>query len=315
VIEPIEIMNIAASIPWLAGFVGSSLILSSAVAWAEPMRDPGDRLLLAQQVVDGLPPPPPVTGQAPLPSSAAPAVMPPASVTVPAMPTTAPSAAQRYLVLVNGDSPMLLSQIQAIEPGAFVQDYQGQRMIQAGLFDDSTQAQQRTLALSSRGIGAQVVTLPGGVAASSIGSSVSSAQRVSSVPNPTAIQQTSAALPPPDLLPVAPVPREVEFGQPAPATPGSINPSSQSAPANFSPTPGSRAFYVVVPGSPKDLQGISNQIVRLGDGLGIAQLVQSSTAPRGPHVRVGPFADRGAANRWSRYLRDFGMDARVDLEQ
>ena len=304
-------MNIAASIPWFAGFVGSSLIFSGAVAWAEPMREPGDRLLLAQQVVDGLPPPPPVPTTTALPSSA-PA---PAAISAPtAMPNAMPtSAAQRYLVLVNGDSSMLLSQVQSIEPGAFVQSYQGQRMIQAGLFDDTSQAQQRIVALASKGIGAQVVTLPSGAGMSP----VASRTMQPAVSVPSAPQASGATLPPPDLLPVAPVPREVEFGQPAPTTQEQfVNPPSQAAPGNLPPsTAGSRAFYVVVPGSVKDLQGISNQIIRLGDGLGIAQLVQSSTSPKGPHVRVGPFADRNAANRWSRYFRDFGLDARVDLER
>lgn len=302
-------MNIAASIPWFAGFVGSSLIFSGAVAWAEPMREPGDRLLLAQQVVDGLPPPPPVPTTTAMPSGA------PATIAAPtAIPSAMPTAAaQRYLVLVNGDSPMLLSQVQSIEPGAFVQSYQGQRMIQAGLFNDTVEAQQRVVNLASKGIGAQVVTLPSGAGMTPVASrTVQQAVSVPSLP-----EASGSTLPPPDLLPVAPVPREVEFGQPAPTTQEQfVNPPSQTAPANFPPSPaGGRAFYVVVPGSAKDLQGISNQIIRLGDGLGIAQLVQSSTSPKGPHVRVGPFADRDAANRWSRYFRDFGLDARVDLDR
>jgi hypothetical protein len=68
---------------------------------------------------------------------------------------------------------------------------------------------------------------------------------------------------------------------------------------------------VVIPGKQGELESISNQVIRLGDSFGIAQLVQQSSSSRGPHVQVGPFVDRDAASRWNHYFRDFGMDARV----
>lgn len=131
-------------------------------------------------------------------------------------------------------------------------------------------------------------------------------------------------------MPAQPVPREVEFGgQPTlesfpspPSFPGSTSSDnssfgeSRSNPSNSlqpdaSSSRGRRTYYVVIPGKQTDLEAISNQVIRLGDSFGIAQLVEQSGTPRGPHVQVGPFADRDAANRWNRYFRDFGMDARV----
>ncbi len=282
------------------------------------MREPGDRLLLAQQVVNGLPPPPPSFGQTPLP---------PAQPTLPtgAMPSAATiPAAQQYAVIINGDSGLMLDQVRSIEPGAFVQNYQGRRMIQAGVFGDVSTAQQQVAALASRGIGAQVVTLPGGrMASGGMGSSQTAALPTpASFPAPTlpqmAPQVTAPMLPPPDLLPTTPVPREVEFGQPTAPEPfaspaPALSPTGDPLPPSSAPdeSRGSRSFYVVIPGSSDDLTAISNQVMRLGDGFGIAQMVQTADAPRGPHVRVGPFVDRSAANRWTRYFRDFGLNART----
>jgi hypothetical protein len=67
------------------------------------------------------------------------------------------------VVLVNGDSPYLLQQVQRIEPTAFVREYQGRRFIQAGDFPSEANAQQRLVVLSQQGIGAQVIYLGGGV--------------------------------------------------------------------------------------------------------------------------------------------------------
>lgn len=315
------------SIPWIGAGVVSSLICWSSIALAEPMTEPGDRLLLAQQVVNGLPPPPPAFGQSlpPAQPNPQPSMMPgmAAPMAVPTVP-----GAQQYAVIVNGDSGMMLNQVRSIAPSAFVQEYQGRRMIQAGMFGDIGGAQQQVAALAARGIGAQVVTIPGrtgGRTAIAPQVTAPALPTPASFPMPTmpavaqaAPQVTAPMLPPPDLLPVAPVPREVEFGQPpapeqfAPAPVPSFAPSGEPLPPD-SPSDGrsGRSFYVVIPGKSDELAAISNQVMRLGDGFGIAQMVQATDAPRGPHVRVGPFVDRSAARRWTRYFRDFGLDARL----
>jgi hypothetical protein len=367
------------------GLIGASFAAAPQRAWAEPAPN---QTLIAQEIVDGVPPPPPgALGQA---------------TAVAAGPTQAagvPSAtsAQNYMVLVNGDSQLLLSQVQRVQPAASLTDYGGRRYIQAGVFGDSTKAEQQLSSLASLGIGAEVVSLTESSAASSSsisppptsmtvaqnsyygappsysGSPASTGYPSSSgyaappstypgssgyaapaapstypnypsssptpvpvqggtmpVPDPyagssyanppsvTVPQATSATTtpnvpPPSNLLPTTPVP-EVEFGQPP--APDQFNGTGQPVPPTAPSDAGAgervkHAYYVVIPGTAGNLTSISNQVTRLGEGVGISQLVQVSDRPRGPHVQVGPFTDRTAARRWSSYFRDFGMDARV----
>lgn len=256
------------------GLLGS---FTAQVAWAKPVLNDTSHFLLAQQIVDGLPPPPPVMfGQEALPSTQSP---------------------QQYLVVVNGDDAFLLSQIQQIQPSASVQEYNGQRFIQAGLFSDLNSAQQQVSTLAASGIGAQVV-----------GVTTASSSTVSQLPTTSTGSYGSSGLetqplPPPELLPTTTVPSSsggVEFGTEAP----------QPEAADSS----GRAYYVIIPGGGKDVSAITTQVARLTDGMGIDGMVQSGTS-QGSHVRVGPFNSRNAANRWTRYFRDFGMDARVSFSR
>lgn len=277
-------MKVSSSIPkFIGGLVGASLWMTASIGWAQTAER---EMRLAQQVVDGLPPPPVVFGQETLP------VLPPSQPSFP-QPQTAPASAQRYLVIVNGDSPLLLSQVQSVAPGASVQEYNGQRFIQAGIFDNPTQAQQQVVALTSQGIGADVFPVNGVAAAPA------------SVPSSPTSQ---AALPPPDLLPVAAVPREVEFGQP-PTSDQLSNPVPLEE--EFAAVLDASSYFIVIPSNSGNVDAVSNQVTRLGDGVGIAGMVQVDDSPRGTHVRVGPFVDRGAASRWTRYFREFGLNARV----
>ena len=69
-----------------------------------------------------------------------------------------------------------------------------------------------------------------------------------------------------------------------------------------------RTYFVVIPGNSEDLPNIEAEVMTLGIGQ---SAVSRRTSPRGPHVAIGPFDNRGEANRWSNYLRSIGMDARV----
>jgi hypothetical protein len=80
---------------------------------------------------------------------------PPASYAPLPQPATQPQTA--YTVLINGDSPYLLQLVQQIEPIATVQDYKGQRVIQAGVFGLEQDARQRVSILQQQGVNAQVV--------------------------------------------------------------------------------------------------------------------------------------------------------------
>ncbi|MDX2215437.1 MAG: hypothetical protein SFY66_19395 [Oculatellaceae cyanobacterium bins.114] len=324
-IQPL-IRNRAKSADWLDGFntckaitgkerlrrvARFSLLMLAVAIWVgntSPVQAEfqPDEQLLAQQIVDGLPPPPGGTYGAPaLPpaqfqpnpySTGSPLIVPAPSSTLPVLPSTAapvtpaaiaPSAAtQRYLVLVNGDSPLLLEQVRKVESSAFLQTFEGRRVIQAGAFVEPTSAERQVQTLASQGIGAEVIT----VAATAPATLTSAAPR--------------EVAPPPELTPVRTTPaREVVFGQ-QPDFDGSTTADSRLAVANSS-------YFVVIPASPDDLPEINDQVVRLGEGFAIAQVVEERRSPLGPHVLVGPFVNRGAAERWNDYLRAFGMDARV----
>lgn len=253
------------SILYYSGSVlASSVLLWSGLAIAphSALAVPRGDQLLAQGVVDSLPPPPTVTfGEQALPlqpsqpqQTAAPSRFTPANSDAE---TFTPSASQdRYLVFVNGDSSLLLEQVQRIEADAFLRTYDGRQVIQAGIFGQEASAESRVAALESQGIGAEVVEVDDD-----------------------------------DLR---------ESSQPAQRTAA----NSESYRSN--------AYYVVIPGQVEELAEMRTQVALLGSGLGAnANTVQQNQEPLGPHVSVGPFVDRDAAERWNRYLRDFGMNARV----
>jgi hypothetical protein len=106
----------------------------------------------AQTPADLLPPPPPQLGAPPV---APPAALP--SITVPPAQPTAPAPnVKGYRVFVPGDSALLLQQVRAVEPTAFVQTYQGRRVIQVGVFSNEANARQKLATLASRGIRAEM---------------------------------------------------------------------------------------------------------------------------------------------------------------
>lgn len=266
----------------ILGGLAASVALSTQAAWSRPVLNDTRHFLVAQQVVDGLPPPPPVVpGQ-----------------------ETLTGQAQRYLVLVNSDSDMMLSQVQQIQPTASMQDYNGQRFIQAGLFSDLATAQQQASTLAAAGIGAQVVTVTG------TESSVSQSSYNTASTNTYDVNSSEfGTLPPPQVLPTTSVPSspgEVEFGSP--------DSGLDTADPEERGSRGSRSYYVVIPSGGRNLEAVTGQISRLTEGMGIDGMVQTGTA-QGSHVRVGPFNSRSAANRWTRYFRDFGMDARVSYSR
>lgn len=263
-----------------SGLLSSLLVTQSA--WARPMLNDTSHFLLAQEVVDGLPPPPPGAGGS---NSIGQAAQP-----------NLQAQAQQYMVIVNGSDQILLSQVQAVQPGASVQNYNGQQFIQAGVYGDLATAQQQVTTLSASGIGAEVVP----VAPTSIAQS-----QTVTVPATTYDAGTAGTLPPPEPLPTTMVPDSagsVEFNS-APSEMGSDPAERDSR--------GGKSYYVVIPSRGRDLDAVSEQISRLTDGMGIDGMVGTATS-RGSHVQVGPFNSRSAATRWTRYFRDFGMDARVN---
>ncbi len=274
----------------LAGFTSSCLAIASSLilhatpaALAEPLND---RWLMAQQVVDGLPPPP-AFGDAP----SAP------SVTGQYDGSDLPE--QLYLVYVNGDSARLLEQVRQIEPSALVQDYGGRRVILVGLYEQAADADQRARELSAQGIQSAVDPV----------SSLAFVPAGSSAPAASNAASNAAApstLPPAEFLSEPNTSREIEFEQ-IPSL-NSANTIPNEPGIRYSDDVPNNAFYLVIPGSRSDLPQMRERVILLGARQ---DSVLEREAPRGPHVLVGPFVDRSAASRWNRFLRDFGMNSRV----
>lgn len=82
----------------------------------------------------------------------------------PAQPAANPpgSKPQSYLIYVNEDSSLTLQQVQQLEPTAFVRQYKGRSLIQAGVFSQSANAQNLANELESKGIDVRIVNLATG---------------------------------------------------------------------------------------------------------------------------------------------------------
>lgn len=204
------------------------------------------------------------------------------------MPAAQPTG-NSFVVVVDGDSPLLLSQVQQIEPSASIVPMEGRSLIQAGVFRSEIDAAQRVQALANRGIGSRVVA-------------ATPLQQPTPTPTTTAANPPVEGFPIPNL-PTTTVPRELEFEP--------LEDSDGSRPLFDSEEEARRSYYIVIPGDDEELYDISQQVVRLAHGIRMSRLVEERESPLGPHVRVGPFTGRSAAERWNRYFLDFGLNARV----
>lgn len=78
-----------------------------------------------------------------------------------AQPSSAPKA-DSYLVYVNNPNATRLEQVKQLEPAAFLRQFQGQSVIQAGVFSQSLNATNIAKQLQSQGIATRVVNLTTG---------------------------------------------------------------------------------------------------------------------------------------------------------
>ncbi|MGG6294784.1 hypothetical protein ACQ4M4_10190 [Leptolyngbya sp. AN02str] len=210
--------------------------MDAPTAQAMPLRPQ----LLAQQVIDGLPPPPFPPG-----NSANPGIY--------GNPQQAQRSDRVYVVLVNGSSALLLNQVQLVERTAQVRIIDNRPVIQAGIYATEAIAQQQVQRLAAQGIRSSVA-------------------------------QTTLD-----------------------------NASGYNPPGGYPPggSPGVGTYVLVIPSTLADLDRVSSQVIRLGQGFPSMQVTQERQSSLGPHVRVGPISGREAAERWNRYLRDFGLNSQI----
>jgi hypothetical protein len=275
--------------------------------------------------------PPPPDGAIPVPSYGS---------TPPSAAGSQPLPGQQYVVFVNGTSDLVLEQVRLVEPAAFRTNHQGQTVIQAGRFNSPQNAEQLINQLAQQGISSRMAEVGAAVpyyAQAPVQSPNIYAANGDLPPLPTGTMPPSnpvmpdsqpvpelPAMPPSDMAPqgtlpdstsVPPVPGQgssVEFGQ---ELTYSVPPNPNAYPVDTTP-PGTAAvvpssgarisapYYVVIPTPEGNLPELSTQIIQLGTP---ADRVQQRLTPRGPHVAVGPFEDRGLAFQWNRFYREAGI--------
>ena len=116
-------------------------------------------ILIAQTVVDTLPPPPPpatLAKQSPSQSFT------PREIEFKVPVASPASNNSNYLVYVDDSSLLTLQQVQQVEPKAFVRQYNGHSVIQAGVFSKDSNAQQLAKKLQSQNIDVRLVSLASG---------------------------------------------------------------------------------------------------------------------------------------------------------
>ena len=175
----------------------------------------------------------------------------------------------RYLVYVNGDSAQLLQQVRLIEPKAYIRQFQGRSVIQAGAFSRQYNAQQRVGQLRSYGINrTQLVSFANGQ-----GSLYSS------------------------------------YGAGGPYSSNGQGSLYSSYGGDYGRNQSKSSYYVAIPAKSEELPEIES---RIRQSVGLNTSVIARNHPRGSHVAVGPFAQRLEAEQWNNYLRNQGFgNARV----
>lgn len=166
--EP-KLSAINASVALIQLLISGCLVISfQTVTKAEPVNQV---FLVAQSVINGLPPPPnyPQQGipQESIPQNQLPPNPPNNSVRdreftfqAPAGRSNSRRGSRVYRVYVNSDSQLLLQQIRNIEPEAYVR--QGEGIIQAGVYVDQSRAKQRVRELEQLGLQARMTTIASG---------------------------------------------------------------------------------------------------------------------------------------------------------
>ncbi|MEA5603363.1 hypothetical protein [Nostoc sp. UHCC 0252] len=170
---------------------------------------------------------------------------------------------ERYLVYVDSSDFQTLQAIRQIEPSAYIRQYQGRNVIQSGVFNRVSNAQQRVNELQSRGIyNARILSFANG--------------------------------------------QEIDVS----------DRSFAGYRSNINPPKQASRYYVAIPTTQEQLSAIGSQVrqnlARFSQDLGRSGGVTERAQPRGPHVAVGPFANRFQAEEWNKYLRNIGYrNARV----
>jgi hypothetical protein len=167
-------------------------------------------------------------------------------------------AAERFAVYVdasNYNNYQVLSMVKQVEPSAFIRNFDGRSVIQAGTFNRQQNAIARIQRLLSTGLNLSNIRL---FSLTTVGGSSNNRGNIG------------------------------------------INQKRSSY------------YYVAIPARSEELPAIEDRIWRsLGRSLGNISVLRRNS-PRGTHIAVGPFADRGLAEQWNAAIKKVGLgNARV----
>jgi hypothetical protein len=204
-----------------------------------------------------------------------------------------------YRVFIPSDNATIFEQAKAIEPTAFVQTIEGQRVIQVGLFGTEALALEQVSRFQAQGMPVRLQ---------------SSNQVVPSLAsNPSTMVNTAtivnAAPPqPPQLSALPPTPSAAPW--PSSPAPSSAYYPSQPYQIVNTASPG---YYVVIPTASADVNYVQSQLNQLGIP---PQYFFLRDRPFGLHYAIGSFTKRSEADRLTTIVRDrTKFDARVYHER
>ncbi len=174
-------------------------------------------------------------------------------------------AAERFAVFVdaNNYNYQVLPVVKQVEPTAFIRNFGGRSVIQAGTFSRQQNAIARIQELRSTGLNLNNVRL----------FNLTRGQEIALTPQ------------------------------------GGTNNGGNNVGVSQNR---SSYYYVVIPARSEELPAIEDRIRRnLGQSLGNISVLRRNS-PRGTHIAVGPFTERGLAEQWNAAIKNAGLgDARV----
>ena len=172
-------------------------------------------------------------------------------------------AAERFAVFVDASNynSQVLATVKQVEPSAFIRNFGGRPVIQAGTFNQQQNALTRIQQLLATGLNLNNVRL----------FNVTRGQEITLTPTNSG---------------------------------GTNGVNVNQNRSNY--------YYVAIPARSEDLPAIEDRIRRnLGQSLGNINVLRRNS-PRGTHIAVGPFPDRGLAEQWNAAIKNAGLgNARV----
>lgn len=206
--------------------------------------------------------------------------------------------AMGYRVFIPSDNPTIFEQAKAIEPTAFVQTIDGQRVIQVGLFGTEALALEQVGRFQAQGMPVRL----------------QASNQVASAFNPTLNPSPST------IANIAPAPAPTQFSALPPSPAAATWPTATwpAAPSTYAPPAQivntvSSGYYVVIPTTNADVNYMQSQLNQLGIP---PQYFFLRDRPFGLHYAIGSFSKRSEADRLTTIVRDrTKFDARVYHER